>query len=352
MSSLNWSSSDESIVTVDSGYVTGVSEGTADVTVSSPNGVKLTFSITVDGHYLTLSSTEALGLEVISNTKGPWEGSIEYKTIGSDWAIWNGEHISSGANNKLYLRGNNNTLISGNIEHSWLITGDSVSIDGNIETLLDYDTVKKSNHPIMSEYCFSNMFSGNSSIIKAPELPAIQLVSHCYDEMFSGCESLISAPELPATQLADYCYAGMFVGCSSLVNAPELPATQLADYCYAGMFVACSSLISAPELPATQLADYCYSQMFYYCVLLSDAPELPATQLAEGCYINMFSDCTSLISAPTLPATQLTDYCYAGMFWNCTSLTTAPALTATQIANNSYTHMFTGCTALVNDPTT
>jgi hypothetical protein len=34
--------------------------------------------------------------------------------------------------------------------------------------------------------------------------------------MFSGCTSLVQAPVLPATTLKNGCYANMFSGCSSL----------------------------------------------------------------------------------------------------------------------------------------
>ena len=34
--------------------------------------------------------------------------------------------------------------------------------------------------------------------------------------MFNGCTSLITAPELPAITLVDYCYNGMFQNCTNL----------------------------------------------------------------------------------------------------------------------------------------
>ena len=86
------------------------------------------------------------------------------------------------------------------------------------------------------------MFSGCSSLVTAPDLPATTLAPHCYDSMFFDCNSLTTAPELPATTLADSCYTSMFVGCSSLVTSPELPATTLTPSCYDGMFRDCSSL--------------------------------------------------------------------------------------------------------------
>lgn len=87
--------------------------------------------------------------------------------------------------------------------------------------------------------------------------------------MFSGCSSLIIAPELPATNIARECYYSMFLGCPSLVSAPELPATQLQASCYRIMFSGCSSLVTAPELPATNMGIYSYQGMFSYCSKLN-----------------------------------------------------------------------------------
>lgn len=78
----------------------------------------------------------------------------------------------------------------------------------------------------------------------APALPATVLSDNCYSSMFSRCTSLSSAPALPATMLANNCYKFMFENCRSLVQAPALPATTLTSNCYGSMFNACSSLAS------------------------------------------------------------------------------------------------------------
>ena len=141
-----------------------------------------------------------------------------------------------------------------------------------------------------------------------------------YDEekecLVVNAENLV----LPATTLTNWCYSYMFAGCTSLTQAPVLPATTLTDSCYNGMFAGCTSLTTTPELPATTLADNCYNSMFSDCSSLTTAPELQATTLADGCYINMFGGCTSLTTAPELPATTLVELCYSSMFQNCSSL--------------------------------
>lgn len=232
------------------------------------------------------------------------------------------------------------------------MNGGMVEAYGNIMSLLD-QTMELTEFPqnYDSYDCFNHLFSGCTSLVSAPVLPATSLAPSCYEYMFSGCTSLVSAPVLPAMNLAGSCYMRMFENCTSLVSAPDLPATTLVgSYCYGGMFSGCSSLIIAPELPASTLAPYCYSSLFYGCTSLTEAPVLPATSLANGCYQTMFGGCTSLTTPPELPATTLTASCYSGMFSSCSSLTTAPELQATTLASNCYSSMFSGCTSLVSAP--
>ena len=246
--------------------------------------------------YLTFSSQNIFSLETSGNTK-TWNGTLEYFSSDNTWAVWEGtgalSAVTNGAEYVLYLRGIGNTVITGS-QYPFKFLGSDIACIGNIETLLDYVTVEAGEHPAMATHCYEYMFSGCSSLIQAPELPATTLAANCYKNMFSGCSSLIQAPELPATTLADNCYEYMFYKCSSLIQAPELPATTLAANCYAFMFYECPSLIQAPELPATTLVTHCYEYMFSCCSSLIQAPELPATTLAFRCYKDMFSSCTSL----------------------------------------------------------
>ena len=198
----------------------------------------------------------------------------------------------------------------------------------------------------LTNYCYSRMFYGCSSLTTAPELPSTTLASYCYSRMFYGCSSLTTAPELLATTLASYCYEYMFYGCSSLTTPPEPPATTLASYCYQYMFQNCTSLTTAPVLSAEVLAPYCYRSMFQNCTSLTTAPELSATTLTDSCYLYMFYGCTSLTTAPELPATTLATQCYMYMFYCCSSLTTAPVLKATTLVSLCYYQMFYGCTSL------
>ena len=309
--------------------------------------------------YLTFKSPSSFTLAVNDATKH-WDGTLEYSTDTSNWSTWDGtttlSSATSGSDNVLYLRGIGNTVITGdNNKHKykWVLTGSDIACAGNIENLLDYETVKSGGHPTMADYCYQYMFRDCTSLTRAPALPATTLKNYCYQYMFQGCTSLTQAPALPATTLAEYCYDDMFYGCTSLTQAPALPATTLKNCCYQAMFRGCTSLTQAPALPATTLAEYCYNDMFYSCTGLTQAPALPATTLKNYCYQAMFYSCTSLTQVPALPATTLKNYCYRYMFQYCDSLKLSstqtdeytqeyriPSSGTGTTANNALTYMF------------
>ena len=300
--------------------------------------------------YLTFSSSNRFTLKVNNSTKN-WYGTLEYFASDKTWTVWDGTTTLSAVYDDgeyfLYLRGTDNTIITGNDDrHRWILTGTDIKCIGNIENLLNYVTVESGAHPTMADYCYYAMFKGCTALTQAPSLPATTLASYCYSYMFYGCTSLIQAPSLPATTLTNYCYSSMFYNCTALTQAPSLPATILADYCYRNMFSNCAALTQAPALPATTLAINCYSSMFYNCTALTQAPSLPATTLASHCYSSMFSYCTNLTQVPALPATILADYCYMSMFYGCIALTQVPALPATILADYCYISMFSNCGSL------
>ena len=245
-------------------------------------------------NYLTFSSPNPFSISVA--TPG-WDGKLYCSTDTKTWAEWTGTEVNAteeGGIYALYFAGAGNTKIAGGGSNKWALSGSSISCTGNIESLLDYETVAAGQHPALADSCYSYMFRGCTSLTTAPSLPATTLADSCYRSMFSGCTSLTTAPSLPATTMADNCYYSMFRGCTSLTTAPSLPATTLADSCYSAMFNGCTSLTTAPSLPATTLADYCYGYMFYNCPNLTTVPSLPATTLADSCYSNMFAACRSI----------------------------------------------------------
>ena len=306
--------------------------------------------------YLTFSSQGTFDITGRCWAGPIWNGDMYYSFDGDEWNEWDGNKISAGIQNGEYvllMRGVGNSMVSyydddddGGTFYGFKIKGEAgVACSGNIELLLDYQTVINGGHPTMGDRCFCQTFAV-CDLVSAPALPATTLSRGCYQSMFIGCTGLTSAPELPASSLTPNCYLRMFGGCTGLTAAPELPATTLADSCYQQMFERCTGLTAAPALPATMLAQGCYKQMFDGCTGLTVASALPATTLANYCYQQMFRSCTSLTSASELPATTLANGCYQQMFDGCTGLQTIPALPATVLANSCYMNMFKACTGI------
>jgi hypothetical protein len=205
-------------------------------------------------------------------------------------------------------------------------------------------------HAPSAYYC---MFNNCTSLVNAPIMSGAATDSQSHYCMFAGCTSLKNVQSaLTAHNIFGSCYEGMFSGCTSLVKAPDLKATSLTigntagTYCYKNMFKGCTKLTSPPVLCATTMVVGCYSGMFQGCTSLATAPALRSTALANYCYENMFWNCTNLTSAPTLPATTMASNCYLHMFTSCTKLTTAPALLAITLAPGCYNYMFTSCSKI------
>lgn len=162
-------------------------------------------------------------------------------------------------------------------------------------------------------------------------------------QLFMYCDGLVSAPELTAKTLGVRSYEMMFAFCRNLVYVPDLSAVNLGRECCRYMFWGCSSLVSAPYLPSISMAEGCYSMMYSECESLTNAPDLPAILLAKSCYSSMFYGCKSLVRAPELPAEEMAAHCYGGMFSGCTSLVNAPELPARKLADYCYSGMFSSC---------
>ena len=303
------------------------------------------------------------GAEVMLEEK-LWEKNLSEVSLApalmysSDGTIWKNYAIGTpislaNVGDKVYFRREEEAKTFSDTDYGYMNfnTGiKKIAASGNIMSLLDPECKVTEFDAAGGYYCFYMLFSGCTSLTKAPALPATSLAEGCYSEMFKGCTSLTKAPALPAPTLVSNCYNGMFYGCTSLTAAPALPATTLASNCYHSMFSGCTSLTKAPALPAPTLVSNCYNGMFSGCASLTTAPDLPATTLASDCYGLMFYDCTSLTKAPALPVTNLADACYECMFLGCTSLTTAPALPATTLASACYWEMFENCTSLTTAP--
>lgn len=215
--------------------------------------------------FLTFSAADNFTLGVVASVKY-WDGTLEYSTDKTTWNTWSGNSgisaASDGASYKLYLRGTGNTKITGNtINPQWVFGGSatSVSVSGNIENLLDYQTVAGGGHPPMASYCFRRWMYQNTKI--------------------TDCSELI----LGGTTASQYCYATMFSGCSNLTSSPKIMLTTLAGYCCNYMYSNCQNMITIPKLYSLAVTPtYCYAYMFNNCIKI----KLSQTQTGE--YINEY----------------------------------------------------------------
>ena len=181
-------------------------------------------------NYLTFSSPNPFSIRVA--TPG-WDGKLYYSTDTKTWVEWTGTEVNAtekGGIYALYFRGTGNVLIAKASTSKWILSGSNISCTGNIESLLDYETVAAGQHPTMANYCYSSMFYGCTSLTTAPSLPATTLANYCYSSMFYGCTSLTTAPSLPATTLANRCYLSMFYGCTKIKVAVSKSSEYDKEY--------------------------------------------------------------------------------------------------------------------------
>lgn len=159
-----------------------------------------------------------------------WDGNLQYSTDGITWKTWSNRSATlSSSNKKLYLRGIANTgMTSESMDHTTFAFSGANEIHcyGNIETLLDYQTVLNGNHPTMKAYCFTDLFYECKTLVTPPELPATKLNERCYSHMFAYCTKLNKLPKLPTTRLSYYACVGMFQGCKLI----KMSTTQTGEY--------------------------------------------------------------------------------------------------------------------------
>ncbi len=253
--------------------------------------------------WLYLRSLEDDSTVSISKVSSAPDVSLEYSTNnGLEWlpftvgsttiTLDRGNWVSFRATEEATHEATANDITQYN---KFVLTG-SVDVGGNIMSLLFHsDADIESATTLAAQNTFPCLFREATALHDASKLvlPATNLTAHCYREMFLGCTSLVGAPELPAMSLGESCYADMFQA-TKISIAPALPATRLANKCYQGMFYLCSRLETAPELPATELANECYRGLLRGCQALKVAPILPAATLRNGCYRDIFNGCANL----------------------------------------------------------
>ena len=141
-------------------------------------------------NYLTFSSPKPFSISVA--TPG-WDGKLYYSTDAAAWVEWTGNEVNAteaDGTYALYFRGTGNTKITSSFSNKWTLSGSSISCIGNIESLLDYETVDAGQHPTLANACYNCMFYGCTSLTTAPSLPATTLANYCYYRMFRNCASI------------------------------------------------------------------------------------------------------------------------------------------------------------------
>ena len=185
----------------------------------------------------------------------------------------------------------------------------------------------------LTSNAYRNMFFKNTTLTSATfDIPAVSMGNEACRALFAECTNLKYSPTrigTPETAMPASGCMFTFSGCTSLVSAPELPAHSVGDNGYTDMFKRCTSLTIAPELPATAVGVYSYQAMFSRCPLVKAPSVLPAMTLKKGCYSWMFEYITTLEVAPHLPALTLVDTCYDHMFTGCTALKYVSAMFTT-----------------------
>ena len=184
-----------------------------------------------------------LHFKAIENTTvqvqvGSWASMFqaEYSINNQEtWTSWNGSTINLSAGDIMYVRGNNPNGINGYVSAGLGDPPDNccvfkfsgkVEAHGNIMSLIQAENFE--NVLTVPEGGFPYLFSNCTTLLTAPELPALNLSGWCYKGLFSGCTSLTVAPELPAINLASACYNSMFERCNQL-HSIKIMAKDIQD---------------------------------------------------------------------------------------------------------------------------
>ena len=211
----------------------------------NPINIPLTFEAKAAGTTVTFNSVDA-----------PTISPLEISINGGEWTTYrvNTPITLDSVGDKVMFRGTNAQYATSPSNYHNFSIIDSCYVYGNIMSLIDatnYATTTSLGNSVDNQFALACLFQGCTGLythtVKALALPATELTEYCYSQMFSGCTHLTVAPELPTGEddngvLQEGCYQGMFEGCTSLTASPDLYAVTLVQGCYASMFSGCSNL--------------------------------------------------------------------------------------------------------------
>ena len=189
---------------------------------------------------------------------------FEYSVGGGKWTSFTGtlENVTfGGSNGDLRLRGKSSkgTAIDDYYGCGTIRFHDAsvpVYCTGDIRTLIDYEAYGTVS---TADAKFCGLFSSNTMLRTAPELPATTLAYQCYAYMFQHCSELTAAPVLPAEILAENCYEYMFNGCTALSSVTMKAKDVSASGCLEGWLQDAGT--SAASRTLTVASDAVYTAM-------------------------------------------------------------------------------------------
>lgn len=185
-------------------------------------------SYSPENNYLTLQALND-GTTITFDNKAA--GAVQYRVNSGEWGLLAaaGASVTTtslSAGDKVYLRGTNATYtIPGTDDPetpdipSHISCSGPCYVYGNFMSLIGGDNFAATT-TLTGYSALSNLFDGNVNIRNHPYkdmvLPATSLSNYCYSEMFSGCTGLGRSPVMAAATAGTYSYKDMFNGCSGL----------------------------------------------------------------------------------------------------------------------------------------
>ncbi len=119
------------------------------------------------------------------------------------------------------------------------------------------------------------------------------------------------------------CYAwsfyGLFSGASSLISPPQIPASVLGESSCRGMFEA-TSITEPPDITAATLVYSCCRGMFRNCAQMTKFPKFSASLVNGDVFYAMCENDTSLSSVDLSSFTNLRSSSFTGMLRNCSNV--------------------------------
>lgn len=263
--------------------------------------------------------TYALKLYGSSNFGFQYNGdaTLEYSTDNLTYTTYTKNTLLT--QKKLYLRGKGNTVVgySNGTTTKFLITSSTVTVQGDLMSLLDYDTPYSTE---MGERAFYCLFNAQSYVTYVTKLicSANTVTAYGMDNLLSRTGVMFTAPGLVhATTCAEYSYRSLYLMCPITTpgNIPLQTRVMNGRQAYTYMFYECTKLTTIQRWILGQLEE-CNTQyvqetqtdgsvknvlygnhmdyMFAYCPVLSSVPDglIPDAKLT-------YLSCKEMFTAPT-----------------------------------------------------